>query len=36
MKNISARVWMNMDEEEAKEKAHENTLWLVKRIFFDY
>ena len=25
-----------MDEEEAKEKAHEKTLWLVKRIFFDY
>ena len=25
-----------MDEEEAKEKVHEKTLWLVKRIFFDY
>lgn len=24
-----------MDEDEAKEKAHEKTLWLVKRIFFD-
>ena len=25
-----------MDEEQAKEKAHKKTLWLVKRIFFDY
>ena len=25
-----------MDKEEAKENAHEKTLWLVKRIFFDY
>ena len=23
-----------MDEDEAKEKAHEKTLWLVKHIFF--
>ena len=24
-----------MNEEDAREKAHEKTLWLVKRIFFD-
>ena len=24
-----------LNEEDAKEKAHEKTLWLVKRIFFD-
>ena len=25
-----------MDEEDAREKAHEKILWLVKRIFFDH
>ena len=35
LKNMKKYINHGMDEEEAKENAHEKTLWLVKRIFFD-
>ena len=35
-KRAEKYISQGIDEEETKEKAHEKTLWLVKRIFFDY